>query len=807
MSALLHDLRHAWQQLRRSPGFAVPALLILGLGIGSVTTMFSVVDGVLLKPFAFRNASRLVIIQETFGHKKAVYPDNYQHYLNWQTHSRTLDNSAIFVSGSFSIARGTGHPQVVNGLRVSPNFFSVLGIQPILGRSFLTSEASRGHSNVVILSWSAWQKYFHGSSEAAGETLNIGGVPQTVVGVLPRGFTFPRIGGSVISRSTAGSYRIFKPLLPDPSIFGDHNYLVIARLHSGVTLAQAQSEIGALQKGYFRANGAPNASSVGVSIEPLINAVTSRMSVVLWLLLAAAGAVLLVGCLNLASLQLARAVAHEKEIAIRVAMGASRRQIVWAILRENFILAVIGGTFGVLVAIFTMHLVVAKAPITLPRLNALRVNWVVLSVGIGLSLGSALLFGLLPVMRSLRIDPHSVLQANTQRAANSRAGLRARNILVAGEVACTVGLLILGGLLLRSLSTILTQRRDFTASHLILTQVDLDTKYYNTGKIRADFMDKALSRLARIPGVQAVALSTTMPMTGDGWQDAISRPDNPLPMGQQPIASIRWVSPSYRNTLRIPLIKGRDLSNFDRDNPRNVLISQNAAHEIWPGGDPVGETFNAGGETYTVVGIVANTRLNNLKYTTPLVFIPFWDNPIHNITFLIRSPLPTSTLADSIRQAIWKVDPEVSIPALKSMTAQINDSLAAEQLQGWLLSSFAIVALMLAFLGIYGTLAYSVSLRTREFGIRMALGCNRGTLALLVLRRGSLPVITGIVAGLGIGLVATRWVQSLLYHVSPVDPAVVAICIGIVLCAALLATLVPAHRAASVDPMRALRAE
>jgi predicted permease len=320
-------------------------------------------------------------------------------------------------------------------------------------------------------------------------------------------------------------------------------------------------------------------------------------------------------------------------------------------------------------------------------------------------------------------------------------------------------------------------------------------------------MNEVLSRLAEIPGVQAVALSTAMPMTGGGWQDAISRSDNPLPMGQQPIASMRWVSPSYRSMLHIPLIEGRDLGAFDRDNPRNVLISQNAAHEIWHGRDPIGETFNAGGETYTVVGIVANTRLDDLKHTTPSVYIPFWDNPINNITFLIRSPLPTSTLADSIRQAIWKVDPEVSIPDLKSMTEQISDSLAAEQLQGWLLSSFAIVALILAFLGIYGTLAYSISLRTREFGIRIALGCNRGTLALLVLRRGFSPIITGIVAGLGIGLVATRWAQSLLYHVSPVDPAVIATCIGIVLCAALLATLVPAHRAASVDPMQALRTE
>jgi predicted permease len=809
MQTLLQDIRYALRQMRKSPGFTLTAVLTLALGIGATTTVFSIVNSVLLKPFPFRDSKRLVTLREAARGRTGMGPDNFQHYLNWKKNAKTLDGAAIFFQDGFSVASGSGHPQILRGLRISPNYFSVLDVRPALGRSFLPVEASAGHNNVVILSWGAWQQYFHGDRNAVGKTLRVGGVPKTVVGILPRGIRFPHLSameasGSHINRQP---YAIFEPLLPDPSDFGDRNRTVIARLRPGVTVAQAQSEVTTLEQEYFRSRGRPDAANVWVQAQPLLREATANVSTGLWLSLAAAGVVLLIGCINLASLQLARSVTRDREMAVRAALGAGRSQLLWVTLRENLLLALAGGGLGVAASILGVHLFVSTAPASLPRLSAVHVSWPVLVAALGLSIATALLFGLLPAMRSLRIDPQSVIQANTQRAANTRDGRRARNLLVAGEVACTLALLMLSGLLLQSLSKVLTQQRNFDASHLTLVRVDLDTPRYGKDAVRAHFMDQSMSRLRHIPGVQSVALTSATPLTGNTWEDSMVRPDHPVPVGQQPLADMRWVSPSYASTLHIPLLEGRDLQPSDRNQPAKVLISEQTAHSVWPGTDPVGRTFQAGGETYTVVGVVANARINSLKSTTNMVYVPYWDNPSWSAVYLVRSTLPASSMAHAIRSAIWKIDPEVPIPVLKSMHAQVSDSLSMEYFQTWLLAGFGGTALLLAMLGIYGTLAYSVSLRRQEFGIRMALGCKRSELMQFVLRHAFVPIFAGVVAGMGIGRVATRWLSSMLYDTSPANPGVIVACAGVLLATALLATLLPARRAARVEPMEALRNE
>lgn len=809
MLTLLQNIRYALRQLRKSPGFTLTAVLTLALGIGATTTVFSIVNGVLLKPFPFHHSGRLVVVHEATRNVSDLEAVNYQHYLHWKKNAKTVQRMAIFIQGSYSVARGNGHPQSDIGLSVSPDFFSVLDVEPVLGRTFRPVEATKDHNDVVMLSWGAWQEYFHGDRNAVGKTLKIGGIPRTVVGVLPRGFRFPHVGAILINALHAKrrGYEIFNPVSPDPSEFGDHNYSVIARLRPGVVVAQAQSELGTLEQGYFRAMGRSNAANVSVQVEPLLRATISHVSTGLWLSLAAAGVVLLIGCINLASLQLARAVAREREMAVRAALGAGRRQLLWVTLRESLLLALIGGALGIAASIVGVRLFIATAPASLPRLSAVHVSWPVLVAALGLSIATALLFGLLPAIRSLRIDPQSVIQANTQRAVNTHEGQRARNLLVAGEVACTVALLILSGLLVHSLSRVLTQQRDFDASHLTLVRVDTDTPRYGSTGIRAGFMDKAISELKRIPSVQSVAVTSATPLTGGTWVDGIFRPDRPVPAGEPPLANMRWVSPSYLSTLRIALLEGRDLKPSDRDHPTNVLISQQTARVVWPEEDAVGRTFHAGSETYTVVGVVANARINSLKSTTNMVYIPYWDNPWYWATYVIRSPLPASSLAPLIRHAIWKVDPEVAIPVLTSIDAQIGNSVAGEQFQTWLLAGFGGVALLLALLGIYGTLAYSVSLRRQEFGIRMALGCDRPALLLFVLRHAITPVFVGLTGGVAMGLVATRWVSSMLYDTSPTDPIVMVACVGAVALTASLAALLPARRAALVDPMEALRNE
>jgi predicted permease len=811
----LQDLRLSIRTLRKSPGFALTALLTLGLGIGSVTAVFSVVNSVLLKPFAFHDPGRLVVVREGAREQnEPPGPVNYNHYLNWKTNSKTLTDAAIFRNRAYSVSADTDHPNVVEGLEISPNLFSVLGVQPVLGRSFLPAETIEGHDQDVILSWSAWQRYFHGDPDAIGRTLRIGGIPQTVVGVAPQAFRFPHMSEmpTAVSQRAVRPYEVFKPLLPDMTDSGNYNYLVVGRLQAGVVLAQAQSELEGLQQAYIRAVPQKYAAN-RVLVEPLTEEVAGRVSTALWLLLAAVGAVLLIGCVNLANLQLARAVTREREIALRAALGAGPGRLLWSTLMESLLLAVAGGTLGILLSFTGVRLFVAAAPANLPRLDEVHVSWLALLTAAGLSMMTAMLFGLLPALRLIHVDPQRALQANPTRIANTREGQRTRHLLVGGEVACTVVLLIVAGLLVRSFSQLLMQQRDFDASHITLTAVSLNTARYGNspeeaGAVRANFIDRTMTDLGQLPGVQSVAVTSEMPIAGETWVSSIVRLDHPVPLGQEPHANIRWVSPSYVSTLRIPLLAGRDLQPADQSHPTNVLISEQAARAAWPGQDPVGRTFQVDGETdYTVVGVVADARINDLKRTASMVYVPYWQNPWWRAFFFIRSPQPTAALADSIRRTIWNVDPQVAIPTLKSLDDQVNDSVATERFQTMLLSSFGIAALLLAVLGVYGVLAYSVSLRQQEFGIRVALGSDKTALMKLVMRQAAIPVVGGVLAGLALASGATLWIGSLLYATKAGDPAVIIASTALLLVAAFLAALLPAWRAASVDPMQAVRTE
>ena len=817
MQTLLQDLKFSIRTLRKSPGFALTAILTLALGIGSVTSVFSVVNSVLLKPFAFPQADRLVVLRETTREQNyAPSPDNYKHYLNWKANSKMLADAAIFRNDTFSVSSGTDHPEILGGLNTSPEFFSVLGVEPMLGRSFLPSETIKGHDNVVILAWSAWQRYFAGDSNPIGRTLTIGGTPETVVGVLPQGFSFPHMNemATAVSQREVQSYEIFQPLVPDPSFMNDtggYNFLVLGRMKAGVSPAQAESELGGLQEAF--AKNAHLSLHPWIIVESLKQEVAGTVSTALWLLLAAVAAVLLIGCVNLANLQLARAVAREREVAVRAALGASRERLVRSTLMDSIVLAITGGALGLLLSFTGVRLFIAAAPSSLPRLNETHVSWPILLAAAALTILTAMLFGALPAMRSMRVDPQSAMQASSNRVANSRQGQRTRNILIAGEVASTVVLLIITGLLMRSFSRLLMQRREFDSSHVTLAQVDLDAPQYGdmrsgSDKVRGQFMDRALESLGRMPRVQSVAMTSEMPLAGETWIDGIYRPDHPVPQNQEPSANMRWVSPGYLDTLRIPLIEGRNLQASDRDHPTNALISQETARTIWPGEDPLGKTFTTGdADTFTVVGVVADARINDLKKTASMIYLPYWQNPWWRAYFLVRSSQPASALTESIRREIWKIDPQVAIPVLKSLDDQVNDSVATERFQTMLLGSFGLAALLLALLGVYGVLAYSVSLREQEFGIRIALGSGKAALMRHVVQQAAIPVVAGIVAGQALASVTTRWIASLLYETRTADPAAISASVAVLLTASLLAMLLPAHRAASVDPIKALKTE
>jgi predicted permease len=826
MEMLIQDVRIALRQLRKSPGFAATAIFTLILGVGSVTAVFSVVNTVLLKPYAFRNPGQIVVWRESIRemeHVAPLLPDNYRHYLNLKAHAKTIEDAAILQTAGFSVSTGVDHPHMAEGLSISPNFFSVLGVTPMQGRSFTPQEAERGRDKEIILTWGAWQRLFQGSPSVLGQGVRVGGEPETVVGVLPRSFRFP-VMSVMPGEATHGSterYEIFKPLVPMPEELteneGDFNYVAIARLKPGVSVRQAQSELDGIEKATAAADGLT--IHLGVVVEPFAQEITGDVSKPLWLLLAAVIGVLLMACVNLANLQIVRGVARDHETALRSALGAGRARLLQGVLVENLVLGLVGGLGAIAFAFLGVKLLTMMAS-SLPRLNEVHLSAPMLFFALGLALLTSLGFGILPALRSLRVMPQSALQASSTRFSSNRQAARSRKLLVTVEVACSVTLLIVTALITRSFSHLRTQNRQFNTQQMAMAEADLSAaRYTNVGAIPDDpgadraslardaMIDRTLDKLRSLPGVRSAAVTSYMPLTGDMSVDGLVRPDHPVPEGQAPMANRRFTSPGYFETMGIRLLEGRDFEMRDRENPRVAILSEKAARAAFPGEDPIGKTLRHWGRIYTVVGIAADARINDLKRNAPILYLPYWDYPPATPVFLVRSSQGIETLGPEMRKAIWGIDREISIPTVTSMDAQVAESVATERFQTVILSSFGGAALLLAVLGIYGVLAYSVSLRTQEFGIRIALGSNKAGLARLVLLDASYPMVGGMVLGLLGAAAAARWIRSLLFDTSAADPWAIGLSLATLLVAALLASLLPVRNATSVDPMRALRTE
>jgi len=826
MRSLLQDLRYAFRQLSKSRGFALTALLTIALGVGVVTAVFSVVNTVLLRPYPFRDPAQIVVWRESIREIEYVsplLPDNYRHYQNLRIHAQSIQDAAIVQNPAFSISTGVDHPQMTEGLTVSLNFFSVLGVMPFLGRAFTDEEAQAGKDNEVILTWGAWQRLYHGNPSVIGSTLRVGGEPQTIVGVMPESFRFPVI--SVMpGQATHGStdrYEVFKPLVPLPNELeandAEFNYLVVARLNPGVSVAQAQSELDGIEKATAAADHL--AIHLSVIVEPFSREIAGGVSKPLWLLLTAVACVLLMACVNLANLQLARGGARNHQTALRSALGAGRGRLFQSVLAENLLLGLGGGLAGIMVAVFAEKAFVRIASV-LPRLNEVHLSLPILVFALGLSLLTSLGFGILPALRSLRVTPKSALQSNSTRLSINKQAVRTRRLLVAVEVACSVTLLTVTGLITRSFSHILTQDRDFSAQRVAMAKADLSNPEYsfahgypdNPGAdpaslARDKMIDRTLEKLRALPGVQSAAVTSVLPLTEDMNVDSLARTDNSVPQGQVPMANRRFVSPGYFGVMGIPLVAGRDFEESDRSDRRVVILSEKAAKSVWPDENPLDHTIRHWGRIYTVIGVAADARINDLKRDAAVFYLPHWDFPPAAPVFLVRSLQPIQNLDSEMRGAIWSVDPEISIPTVMSLDEQIDESVATERFQTIILSSFGAAALLLAVLGIYGVLAYSVSMRKQEFGIRIALGSSRARLTRLVLLDASWPMACGVALGLVAVALATRWVQSLLYEMSPVDPWVIGLSIAVLAGAALLASLLPARDAMSTDPMQVLRGE
>jgi predicted permease len=826
LDSLVQDMRYALRQLRKSLGFSLTVVLTLALGVGSVTAVFSVVNAVLIKPYAFRDAERIVVWRESIREMERVnplLPDNYRHYLNLKNHASSIEDAAILQNPVFSISTELDHPHMAEGLAVSPNFFSVLGVGPALGRDFRDEEAQTGRDTEVILTWGAWQRLFHGDPLVLGKTLRVGGVAETVIGVLPKSFRFPVVSmmpGEATHASTE-RYEVFKPLVPMPEELtvndADFNYLVVARLKRGVSIEQAQSELDGIEKSTAAADHLP--IHVSVVVLPFAKEITGNVSKPLWLSLAAVMGVLLMTCVNLANLQIARSAVRERETALRSALGAGRVRLLQGVLVENLLLGMIGGLGGVGFAVVGERLLMSAAA-SLPRMNEVHLNIPMLAFTLLLAMGTALAFGVIPALRSLRVLPQSALQSGSTRISGDRHTMSSRKVLVAIEVGCSVALLIVTGLIARSFAHLMTQDRQFNSQHVVVARTDLSAPRYSSpqgvpdnfgsdagSKARAEMIDRTLDRLRSIPGVQSVAITNVIPVSGDMSEDNLVRPDHPLAPGEVPIADRRFSGPGYFNTMEIPILAGRDFTQQDRANPRVTILSEKAAKAAFPNGDALGHTIEHWGQIYTVVGIAADARINDLKRDVPIFYLPYWDFPPANPVFLVRSAQGIETLGPAMRQGIWSVDPDISIPTVIALDAQVNESVATERFQALILSGFGGAALILAVIGIYGILAYSVTQKTTEFGIRIALGSSKGKLVRLALGGIALPVGFGVLMGLFVAFLMARWIGSLLYETSSLDPWSIGMSIAVLLIVSSLAALAPMRRAISVDPMSCLRSE
>jgi putative ABC transport system permease protein len=814
---VIQDLRYALRMLRKSPGFAVTAILTLALGIGASTAVFTAVDSVVLKPLGYRDSGSLVALWENLPFNSFVpVGPNLRHADLWQ--KRAAFSGVTFVrQGASGVTLGTDHPRLVGTVTATPNLFEILQATPLLGRGFVPEDGVKGHDNVVILSYAGWQSLFQGDLSVIGKTVRFADAPREVIGVLPAGFHFPNANSLHAFRSkqltsSAPEPAIFLPAVLDLAQFswnGDYgNWIAIARLKPGFSVSQAEAQLTSIQAQIFQEIPAreknDQLAKMRAYVQPMQEAIVGDAKTGLWLLMSAVLGLMLIACVNLASAQLGRTLSRQREAAVRTALGAAKWRLVWSSLAENLVLAAVGGAAGIALAAEGLDLFRHYSPLDLPRLSEVHINRTVLLFSLALTLCSSLLFGVLPALKLLHTDPQASLQKSNSRSLGHRQSHRLRAWLIAAQVfGCTV-LLLVTGLFLKSFLYLLHQDKGFETGQVVVAEVNLPRTGYGADQKRIAFDDAVLENLRAIPGVQSAGFVSSMPLEGEAWIEGIQRVDLP---SRQAAINLRWVSPGYFETTRQKLIAGRFLEELDRSGSSAVL-SEGLAKSVWQNENPIGGQFIVEGRTFTVTGIVADSRNASLKSPPPrMVYLHYKDRPPFTTVFMARSAAPADTLASGMRQAIWKYAPDITIARVKTLDSQLTDSLATERFQTSALMSFGIAALLLAMLGIYGVLSYSTVTRRQEIGMRMALGASRRGIYTLIVGEASIPVFVGLGAGLIASIAAGRVIQKLLYGTQAIDASVILVVAALFLSAAVAAAFLPARRAASVDPMEALRSE
>jgi putative ABC transport system permease protein len=801
LESVSQDVRYGLRALRKSPGFTTVAALTLALGVGANTAIFSVVNAVMLRPLPYVNADRLVRLWESnqkIGRARTSV--SVPNFLDWRAQLHTFTSLAAIsnAGASFTTMSGEG-AEIVRGATVTAEFLPVLGVRPALGRNFRTDEdRPGGDTRVAILTQGLWKRRFASDPSILGRRISLNGNTYSVVGVLPASFRW----GTNID--------LLVPFAPDPSSSrGDHRLTVIGRLGDGATMEQAQIELAGLAARLASQYPADN-SGWSAETAPFYDWLipdTARDPLVI--LLGAVGLVLLIACANVASLMLARAAARQKELSMRVALGAARWRIVQQVLTESFLLSLIACAAGIAGGAAAMRLLVAYGPASVPRLDEASFDLTVVLFALAVSVATAFVFGIVPAIQVSRTNPAATMQDATRGSTSGAGRQRLRGALTVVEVALSVALLIGAGLLLRSFWSVQEVDAGFNVTPLMTMRVALPSATYPDARVRGAFYDRLLAEMRTLPGVASAATSSSVPLTGGNTFTEVQLPRDRGHV--YPSASWRVVSPAYFATMGIPL-RGRDFSPNDRDSSLyTTIISETMARLLWPNQDPIGQTVilsSFGHRERTIIGVAGDVRHIGLdSEPQPTAYYSAAELGPQGSSVVWRSSMDPASQVAAVRDIVHHLDPTAPLYDVRSLTDLRSVSLSPRKFNMYLLGIFAGVALLLAAIGLFGVMAYLVSQRTREIGVRLALGADRGAIFRLILGRGVTLAAIGAAIGVAGAFWLTRAMQSLLFAVSAADPATFMVVPAVLVLVALVACYVPARRAMRVDPATALRAE
>ena len=805
MDSFLKDIRYGVRGLLKRPGFTVIVVVTLALGIGANTTIFSVVNAVLLRPLPYKEPDRLIRVWESNpGRGWPEFSTSAPNFKDWQKQQTVFEQLAAQELSTFNLA-GDGPPERIAAASVTANLFPMLGATPALGRSFLPEEEQAGHDRVVILSHGLWQRRFGGDQTLPGKTIRLNGESYTVVGIMPADF------------QSTGMRELWTPLVLDPAREpwradrSNHNLSVFGRLKAGVTLDQAVTEMNAvaarLEQQYPQSN-----AGWGVRLRTFYDwIVYKEIRLSMLVLFAAVGFVLLIACANVANLLLVLAGARQREMAIRIALGGSRARLGRQLLTESLLLAGLGGCAGVLLALWGVALVAGSKVLNIPRLNETRLDGKVLGFTLVISMITGIVFGLAPAWRATKLNLSETLKEGGLRSSDERRH-RLRSILVTAEIALALVLLVGAGLMMRSFVQLQKVPLGFTPDSLMTMQINLPASRYAAGAPRLNFFNQLLGQLRTVPGVIDAAAITQPPLTGGNWAMEVTLEGHEAATHEAPLsADARAITPSYFRTMGIPLLQGRDFTEQDSgDAPLTLIVSEKFAQRYWPNENPIGKRFRPGTSNPfgLVVGVVGNVHNLSLEdEARPAFYFSYGHIGMPGLTVLVRTTAGMQPQAAALRAQVAALDPDLPVFNMHTMDEFVANATGQQRFQTVLLSIFSGVSVLLAAVGIYGLMSFLVRQRTHEIGIRMALGASRADVLRLVIRKGMTLALIGIAIGVVGALALTRLMTSLLFGVTPTDLTTFAVvCVGLG-AVALLACYLPARRATKVEPLVALRYE